>query len=301
MKKNIPIEINKKYYPALSRVFSPVVIDKIVATGESAYLTEVCRNSGILDQFSLSESLRSFLDIIYAFLFKNYRNEYIYKNTIANKVILGKHSLNTAQMLNEFRVGKCKADVVVLNGSTTVYEIKSEYDSFRRLEGQISEYRKVFDYINVITSDSQVKKLQTILSNEVGILVLTNRNTIKVIREAESNKKNIDLETFFNSLRKDEYISIISQYYGELPNLPNTRMFKECKKLFCKIPLKTAYKLTIDTLRDRANNLLLKEYIQEIPSSLISYVLSCATNKQQIKNLTLCLERRLAQCLSTKV
>ncbi len=93
MEKNIPLSMDPKYYPVLSRVFSPAVIDKIVSTGKSAYLTEVCKNCDILDQLSLSTKLSNFLDLIYAFLFKNYRNEYIYKNTIANKVLLGKHSL----------------------------------------------------------------------------------------------------------------------------------------------------------------------------------------------------------------
>lgn len=48
-------------------------------------------------------------------------------NVIANKILLGKHSLNTSHMLSEFRVGYNKADVVIINGTSSVYEIKSEY------------------------------------------------------------------------------------------------------------------------------------------------------------------------------
>src|SRR3546814_5194136 len=57
-----------------------------------------------------------------------HRDEYIYRAAISHKVLMGTHSLRTASMLNEFRAGSCKADLVILNGTATVYEIKSERD-----------------------------------------------------------------------------------------------------------------------------------------------------------------------------
>ncbi|MEI9986083.1 MAG: sce7726 family protein [Aliidongia sp.] len=53
--------------------------------------------------------------------------------SVTQKILMGKHSLRTASMLNEFRAGSCKADLVILNGTATVYEIKSERDSLTRL------------------------------------------------------------------------------------------------------------------------------------------------------------------------
>ncbi len=301
MKTITPFSINKKYFPALGKVFSPGVIENIVTTGNSALMTEVCKMSGFFAQISPSVSLGDFFDTIYTYLFENYRNEYIYKNTIANKVLLGRHSLNTAQMLTEFRIGKCKADVVVLNGTTTAYEIKSEYDSFRRLERQITEYRNVFDFINVITSNCQVNKLRVILPKNIGILVLTDRNTISVVREAESNVVNIDLAILYNSLRKNEYLAIVKQHYGDTPDLPNTLLFRECKKLFCQIPVETAHKLTIECLRTRGNNLLLKDYLQQIPASLTAYALNCGSNRKWIESFAQCLERPLGKYLPAQV
>lgn len=152
---NIPLN----YLPALGKIFSPLVMNNLAENGSSGYLTEVCSNSRIIDQIDTTISLKQFLEDIYDILQKNYRYEYIYKNVIANKILLGKHSLNTAHMLTEFRVGKCKADVVILNGTSTVYEIKSEYDSFARLNQQIQAYLDIFDFINIITSNSQAEKL----------------------------------------------------------------------------------------------------------------------------------------------
>ena len=181
--------LNRKCLPALSRIFTPVVMDSLIQTGTSDYLNEVVHNSGLINLLDTSMPLKNFFDWIYDFLFKYYRNEYIYKNVIANKILLGKHSLNTSHMLTEFRVGRCKADAVVVNGTSTVYEIKSEFDSFTRLENQIQAYLEIFDHINVITSASQANKLDSILPGKAGILVLTNRNTITTIRKSKSNKK----------------------------------------------------------------------------------------------------------------
>lgn len=39
---------------------------------------------------------------------EGYRHEYIYKAALTHKILLGKHSLHTASMITEFRVGECK-------------------------------------------------------------------------------------------------------------------------------------------------------------------------------------------------
>lgn len=279
------MEIDPKYLPALGRVFSPIVLDSLAQKGYSPYLSEVCINSGLLERVDPATTLGEFFDWVYNLLFKNYRNEYIYKNVIANKILLGKHSLNTSQMLTEFRVGRSKADVVLLNGASTVYEIKSQYDSFARLEKQMRAYFEIFDYINVITSSSQVKKLDSILPNKAGILVLTNRNTISTIREPKSNKENINPDILFDSLRKAEYMRIIKEYYGTVPDVPNTQIYRECKKLFCEIPLVYAHDLTIKILKERTNSKRLKNFIDKAPSSISAYAMSICNEKNKMQKL----------------
>ncbi len=279
------MEIDQKYLPALGRVFSPIVLDSLAQKGYSPYLSEVCINSGLLERIDPATTLGEFFDWVYNLLFKNYRNEYIYKNVIANKILLGKHSLNTSQMLTEFRVGRSKADVVLLNGASTVYEIKSQYDSFARLEKQMRAYFEIFDYINVITSSSQVKKLDSILPDKAGILVLTNRNTISTIREAKSNRENINPDILFDSLRKAEYMRIIKEYYGTVPDVPNTQIYRECKKLFCEIPPVYAHDLTIKILKERTNSKRLKNFIDKAPSSLSAYAMSICNGKNKMQKL----------------
>jgi hypothetical protein len=283
--KSCLMEINKKYLPAIGRIFSPLVLDSIAEKGYSSYLAEVCRNSGLVEKIDRGVSLGGFFDWTYNFLFKNYRNEYIYKNVIANKLLLNRHSLSTTKMLTEFRVGSSKADVVLLNGASTVYEIKSQYDSFARLKKQIGSYIKVFDYINVITSSPQSNKLEDILPEKIGILVLTDRHTISTIRKAKSNKDNIIPEVLFNSLRKNEYLNVIKEYYGKIPNVPNTYIYRECKKLFCKIPPICAHDLAVTALKNRNCSDYLSKFIIESPASISAYAVSVCSKKNVLMNL----------------
>ena len=71
---------------------------------------------------------------IYNVLREGYRNEYYYKNTLLNKLLLGIHSVNTTTALTEIPIAKSKADFVLINGKAVVYEIKTELDNFDRLE-----------------------------------------------------------------------------------------------------------------------------------------------------------------------
>jgi hypothetical protein len=174
---------------------------------------------------------------------------------------------------------------VILNGTSTVYEIKSEFDSFARLEKQILSYLEIFDHVNVITSNSQVAKLESILPDTVGILVLTNRNTISTIRGSESNKNNINPGILFDSLRKNEYIKVIKEYYGTVPDVPNALLYRECKKLFCKIHPEIAHDLTTIILRERTNLKVLKEFIEKAPSSLSAYAMTICNEKTKMQAL----------------
>ena len=88
------------------------------------------------------------------------RNEYYYKITLLNKLLLGIHSVNTTTALTEFPIAKSKADFVLINGKAVVYEIKTELDNLERLESQISDYYKAFDHVAVVTCIENVENVK---------------------------------------------------------------------------------------------------------------------------------------------
>lgn len=285
--------IDQKYYPSIAKSFSASVISEIACTGESEFLTYVTRESGLYDvlkRFSPRWTLRCLFEEIYDYLMCNYRCEYIYKNTIANNILIGRHSLNTATLLSEFRAGESKADVVILNGTSNVYEIKSEYDTINRLKNQLDSYLKIFDKVNVVTHSSQLEKVMESISEDVGIMVLLKKYTLRTIRHPTSNKKNVDPERIFESLRKEEYCKIVKDEYGFIPDVPNTRIFAESKKLFTDLSPERAHDKMVEVLRRRKQDSSFKRFIKAIPPSLRSACICSRLNSKQRNNFLLALD-----------
>ena len=185
---------------------------------------------------SASDPLENWFDFFYTLLTEQYRCEYVYKNTLANNVYLaGRHSLQNSLLTDELRSGNSRADVVIINGTSTVYEVKSKYDSLNRLEGQITDYRKVFDRIYVVTTAEKIKAVSSKIDPVIGILVLNENGQLDEVKEAQSNKANTEPATIFDCMRKVEYCSIVKRQFGYIPNVPNSKLYRESKKTILPI------------------------------------------------------------------
>lgn len=264
--------------PVLARFFSSGILRELAHTGHSATAGRLWKHH-LVEQYDESTPLGEFYDAIFKRLIREYRHEYIYKNAIAEKILLGKHNLNTAFMLTEFRVDDCKADAVVLNGTSHVYEIKSEMDSFERLDRQLAAYHKMFDYITVITTERLFRSVVERVPPEVGIRVLADGRyqfkANKCRREAVSNKANVDPLVIFNSLPRVEYLKIIKDEFGvSLSHLPNTQIYGEAKKFFMQLAPEIAHEKMVEVLKHRKQTRRLGDFIMEVPSSLKAASLS---------------------------
>jgi hypothetical protein len=149
--------------------------------------------------------------------------------------LLDRHTPEISTLLTEFRADDCKADVVILNGTSSVYEIKTELDSFDRLGRQLNAYRKVFDRIYVITHKSQIPKVEQLTDKQIGLIHLSEDNTFTTVRESTSNMNNIDPKVAFSCFRQKEYCQLILREYGYVPDVPNTRIYRECRDLAAKL------------------------------------------------------------------
>jgi hypothetical protein len=172
-------------FAAISRLFSSTVIRELARKGRSPLFARLARQSRLLQSLSASERVYNLFEVAFSVLKREgYRDEYIYKAALTQKILLGRYSLQTASMLNEFRVGDCKADIAILNGTATVYEVKSERDSLARLERQIRAYSTVFARIFVIAAESHVDAVIASVPDNVGVLRLNRRHQISTVRDA---------------------------------------------------------------------------------------------------------------------
>lgn len=266
-------------YRALSKIFNSGVLSDI-ADGDLSYILKVI-NSFFPEMGDLP--LNEIYEKSYDILLKNYPNEYIYKNLIAKKILLGRHSLNTATMLSEFRVGNNKADCVILNGKSTCYEIKTDYDSLVRLEDQLEAYTQVFDDVYVVCSKKFANVILEKIDQSIGILLLSDKLTFKELRKSniktEKNKK-----LLMQSLRKDEYISLINSLTGETLNAPNTQIFDLCyEKLVSLNDNSKINYFFIDVLKKSRK--INEDFLLNMPSSLVNATISYKFNKYQISSL----------------
>lgn len=234
----------------LNRVFTRNTLREIVERNYSdIYATAIRRY--VAD--SSGKDNRQLISEIYTVLRKEYRNEYFYKNTILNKLLLGVHKPTTTTALTEVSIGKSKADFVLINGRAVVYEIKTELDNLDRLESQISNYYKAFTRVSVLASEDHEDALQNRLKNSpVGICILTERGTIKEKKKPQENAHNLSQDTMFRILRKQEYEDIIRKHLGALPVVSQFEYYRACKQLFFQIDPRLAYSEFVATLKKRA-------------------------------------------------
>jgi hypothetical protein len=284
--------------PTLARLFSAAVVKELAATGRSPLAAAILKEAAFPHVLDPATPLWEFFDQVYALLFRSYRNEYIYKNVIAQKILLGVHSLTTTCMLTEFRAGNCKADTVLLNGTSAVYEIKSAYDSIERLARQITAYRQVFDNINVITSESQAEKVSAAVEKDIGLMVLTDRNTIRTVRAPVSLKHSTQPSVIFDSLRRNEYEQIIECHFGTVPHVSNARIYQACRDLFSTLSPGTAHDAMVTVLKKRGNNRGLNEFVASVPASLKALSLSCRLNNAEQVRFSHALNSDVGDCFS---
>ena len=80
----------------------------------------------------------------------------------------------------------------------SAFEIKADRDDVRRLDNQINEYKKIFDYIYVVCTKKQLYKVQEKTDKTIGIFLIDDEERInikrKALRQRNADKRSI-LET----------------------------------------------------------------------------------------------------------
>jgi len=262
---------------AINRVFSKNVLYDLLHTGKNNVFDYVVKRYA---QKTKNKTYGELISEIYVHLGKEQRNEYYYKNTLLNKLLVKKHSVNTTTALTQLRVGKSIADFVMINGEGKIYvfEIKSDLDNFNRLESQLRDYYKVFSKVTVVVSENEFEKTNNLLSqfsdigNFVGIYVLTERNALseRLQKEPLQFDKFLTHECIFKLLRKYEYENILKSYFGNIPQSEPVFHFRTCLKQFCEIPILEAQALAFKELKER--NKITKSDFELVQSELKSAV-----------------------------
>ena len=259
----------------MSRFFSSTLLKELARKGQSALFARLLNESGLNNYLDDSDTVGSVFDKAFNIL-KNrtHRHEYVYKAAIAHKILLGTHSLKTASMLTEFRVRDCKADVAILNGTGTVYEIKSERDSLSRLEKQIKTYRQVFASVNVIVGQNHLEDVVATLPSDVGIMTLGDRYRIHTVRKAIDDPGRTNSTSIFDAITLKEAATIMNNLGLEIPAVPNTLRYTAFENVFRTIDPSMAHRQMVGVLKTTRRQTHLEPILAKLPSSLQSAALT---------------------------
>jgi len=279
---------------ALTRFFSSAVFREMAKKGRSPLFGRLINQTDLSQKCGRHAKVADAFDMAFSILKKSgHRDEYVYRVALAHKVLMGKHSLKTASMLNEFRAGSSRADIVILNGTATVYEIKSERDSLARLANQVRNYQRVFASVNVIASEGHVKGVLDVVPDDVGVMCLTSRYRISTIRDAIDDPERVCPSAIFESLRAAEAESVLKALGVAIPSVPNTRRHAMLREFFLQQDPAGVHAQMVRTLKRTRSLSLLSDLIDQLPRSLHAAALSIPLRRAEHDRLAAAVGTRL--------
>lgn len=208
-----------------------------------------------LQRYDLIEKKRgcSYLEVLkeaYKNIQNSYQNEYVLKNEFLNKCLVEKVLNKNSIVFNELRLGNSIADLAIFNGVSKAFEIKTILDKECRLSGQIETYKKIFNETYIIVPEQQVDKYLK-FDNEVAVFSYdSNLNKFELVREATKNEV-IDIDVLMNVLHSKEYLSIVHNHFGIVPELNSFNQFDICKKLISTIDYLELNNIFLETMKSR--------------------------------------------------
>jgi len=163
-------------------------------------------------------------------ILRNYNGEVKIKALLVNHFIR-----DNAVSCFEIKADKSRLDYLRINGASISYEIKSELDNLIKLEKQINDYSKLFEYNYIVIHSNHLKNAKEIIPKNYGIVNIT-KNKFIIEKEARLNK-NIDPLKQIELLTKKE----IKKAFG-IDKEESNKIIKKFKKKEINLIFKEALK-----------------------------------------------------------
>lgn len=178
------------------------------------------------------------IDAISRWMLQSYRNETVYKNAIANQVMLKRHGPIGAALLTEFKVANSVADCVIANSRATVYEIKSELDSASRLHTQLDDYSQVFSRTCIVTHRTLARQYLNLIGDRpIGLVVMDDEGELRTRRKVGEDTSRLSVDQMIRCLRKHEYTAIAEEISGGPIGVSPVQHFKACLAISRTVPV----------------------------------------------------------------
>lgn len=274
-----------------AKVFSASYLIDLMNGRRLDHFKDIYQNANIDND---NTSIKNILNSYYSALLESYRNEYVYKNKLL-KNIKSNEQTNRFSLISEIDVGsESRVDMALFSSSSHAYEIKTEFDSLNRLDKQLQDYAKAFEYVWAVTSENKVETLARRLDCSIGIQYMNNANELMVFRNAESNIDKITHEGLFTLLRQREFIQLLKIHYGPIYYDGSFESRKKLFQLFKDIQPQEAHTKAVGILKNRVQYNRLSSLLNTLPESLFTIGLNTTIQKETSRFLKF-LDSRIEQ------
>lgn len=250
----------------ISRAFTRPVLERIAQSGQAGEVVDALTSLGV--NCASRASVGDLFDASLSTMQASYRCEYVYKAAIANRIVFGRHSPRTSSLAVELGVGRSIVDAAVFNGTSTAYEVKTEFDSPRRLSTQTPAYLRAFDRVYVVTHQDLAERYASLVDSRVGILCLTNQGSLHTFREAASDITRVEPDIVFRMLRRREYMDAAHKHFGPQAAMPNGLVTQHYQQLFSQLDCRQAHDALVSAMRARTTDMETVEFVSRLPASL---------------------------------
>lgn len=253
-----------------------------------------------ISQIKSSQPSLTYKDVftlLYKELDEHYRNEYFYKNTLLNTILIQNKESRFVSALTELPVANSKPDFMTVDKDDVgiAYEIKTDLDSLQRLETQIRDYYKVFSSVYIVTGEKYIEEVEVMLQNtNVGIIELTANNKLVYKKIATCDTDHLSHETLFKVLRKKEFESIVLKYFGELPHVSDFVYYRTCFGLLKQLDIIEFQKEVMHCLGQRNIVKDVDLFVQNVPYELSFYAYFSKKYKGKYDEFTPFLEKKIS-------
>ena len=222
----------------------------------------------------------SYLKYLYRQISINYRCEYVYKNELI-ELLIKKYAHSNTVIFNEFRMQKSIVDLAMFNGNSRAFEIKTEYDTTRRLIGQLVDYTRVFQLCYVVIPANMLETYEKDIPPYIGIVLMRESGGVLELDEARPavENKNIDASMMMKCLRTKEYENVVIEEFGKLPDVPYYEMYEACEEKLYDMPPDKLHQYFLKEIEKRKNNMCL---LKKAPHELRQMYLQLGLSKGQI-------------------
>lgn len=299
MQQVIRSAIGSHELAAMSRMFSAGVLRGLAREERSASTSRVLRQTGLFSSALEALTLEGAFERVFATLsVQGRRDDYVFRNALARKLVIGRRSLRTATVLQELRVGNSKVDVAVLAKQGIAYEIKSDRDSYSRLSSQVADYRRAFSNVVVVASEPRVELIDKLVPETTGIASLTERFSLRMWREPVFDTDGLSVPALLRVLRLAEASEVLRLLGIEVPSVPNTLIRSTLESLAMAVEPTDLQAICFEVLRVRRSQASLAPALTTFPPSLHSAILALGLTHGEVVGLRRSLDLSVADVLS---